>query len=404
MCTAGANELILHPHSSQVVEVCAEIMRTAQCPRQDCLLMAATEVIAQLTADGVCLSAKAEALDLMTTVASLLNDYEFLPARSIGHLIEITAGLSSGVRTPYMNLHIEQIREPLTRIGRIFPELFGEKVRETNWIMSKLGISTREMTGNPEKYFGISKSLGALGAMLPVSPIARAVVATGMEHTIQRIDSEYLFFPSLNINDTATTETNDCSISASQTRLPQSNVGTGKPASSVEHANRLDCSIHRPGTYNYCGPSSCGSLAFPDGPCHHGTALPDSVGLSPYSEGMMKNLPKFDGISNKLMKTGEYIPPSQQTQAKRRIMNFVDLYYSSHPGREPPAVRSSDVNAVGPADQPEKLPVLAETPAVKSVSGGVNGRLEKVVRGKKALFRVSVDEIPELLMTKPLRK
>jgi hypothetical protein len=438
-------------------------MRTRACPRTDCVFVAAVQTIAQLAADGVCLYKKVESLDILGVVKDLLEDFQSMQRQTVTHLIEIVAGLASGVRTTYMHSHLEALREALHRVGRVMPEQYGEKIRETHWVMSKLGISMRDMAEHPSKYFGpesIMVGLGSIGAGLPESPLMRAAAVSDQEEKLDHIDSEYLFFPAMKEYDNTAKDKgdNDGGSKASDQQEVQE--------VHVEPASHAHTHVHgAPGTYTYCGPTSCGSLRYTDSPHMHGTFSPvHAVHSRPPSktdkkrvsaskqmstatklksedfaesyEGFdfdpkLRELPVFDKEKNTFSVSGEYMPPSEHANAEKRMERFMDLYYSNDykdKGNKSPGdgavSRSKTVDSKLPAllagtDPFAELPSPAGKRAIKSVGDPLNSTAPAALdhlakskmlattnplRAKKTLLRLSVDDIPELLMTKPLKK
>jgi hypothetical protein len=123
----SVNDLIFSVEYA-IIRVCREIVASERCPRNDPLLLAAAETIAVLSKDNLRLFKiflDLEILELVLYQFQLLADGEMLsiPDQLMASCIDILGNVVSGTWSDELADVVGCLREPLSRVGRIRPQL-----------------------------------------------------------------------------------------------------------------------------------------------------------------------------------------------------------------------------------------------------------------------------------------
>ena len=144
----SANDLILH-ELYETISLCKNAIcwkLHTQAPRDEEIVLVAYEVLAELAQDTYRINKLFEKFDLYHIVAVELSMCEGLPERGARSAVRIIHRSCFGLTSDYIARMIAQLREPLTKVARLFPQLHN-LVKETQWTLTKCSMIYRSATG-----------------------------------------------------------------------------------------------------------------------------------------------------------------------------------------------------------------------------------------------------------------
>lgn len=272
--TGSTNDLIFLS-IYRVVEVCKAIILFKDFKRDDEIIIIAYETLAALAHDTYRVSKYIEMHDIFGLIQKELSaKEETFPLRGGKAATDILHHATTGLTSDYIVKMIPLLREPMSKLARIFPEL-GQNVLDANWSMTKSAMiyrntvdptlhidadaelclqieefirtGTATSTNSQQKHFTFSFSGSSGGGETPKEGERRVSSASGGGRSKGQTTDGFNH-----------KHTKMDTIAESIKEV----VATVAENSATGHEVLPD----EPGTYFHCGVSSCGSLRIP---CKH---------------------------------------------------------------------------------------------------------------------------------------
>lgn len=265
----GASNLLILSDMYSVVSICARMLRTIECHRSDPSITYAVAVLAALSMDMMQAYSQYEAIDIVDLMNAQLHEFVEFPLDALRDVVLTIKNVAAGFRSEYLAQSLHVLREPLGKVARLRSDLT-DLVRDTQWEISK-AIRANEQ---------VKKNAADFEDSFLMEPHAHAH-AHGQTHSKNRSLQPGSHQASYALEGGATGKfSSSGSSSSGAASHPHSDAGhTGSPGLAAPNSASLgpgSSSERAPSTllhiphYGPCGPSTCGSLRFPDFPTAHG--------------------------------------------------------------------------------------------------------------------------------------
>jgi hypothetical protein len=131
----SANEMILHP-TFRLIEICARLLNSFTCPRDDSAFLGALKVLRYLARDASRVYDLYKAYHIVTILAREIQNVDTIPADGIIDLVDFSYHIAMGMKGKHIRKELPKMRDPLTKIARIYFRL-GEGVSDVLWAISQ---------------------------------------------------------------------------------------------------------------------------------------------------------------------------------------------------------------------------------------------------------------------------
>lgn len=131
----SANDVILNSFYS-IVEVCRDLIDCQLIERNNPLIEAAFDVVAQLAVDTYRISVMMEKTNFFATIREQLQDCELLTSRSAELALSILRDSTLHLTSDYIFRMVPSIRMPVSKVMRVYPNL-SDVVRDASWTLTK---------------------------------------------------------------------------------------------------------------------------------------------------------------------------------------------------------------------------------------------------------------------------
>lgn len=383
----SANDCIL---TTNIIEICASILRIKECPRSDPAIKAALDVFAGLSRDVVRMAEPLERSDTLQLMKKQLEVAELTPEDAIISCIETIRNMATGTRSPYILKKIGDLRQPLMMVSRIYPRLV-QFVRDCNWEMTVCLTSADRINRGSSR--GGSGSLRT-SSFASISGESRSSSSSTVSNPYSRLGS----LPSSPMN--ASVGRQSASIMSST-------------ESHTLHADDFEWGGH--GTFEACGPTSCGSLRLPSSQYHgeyrdldHSHQEMELLKLPVAEDGLM-DVSKLSARDPELRERLEMRKANEGFTEKKKFNPYNDPRI-----RTPSSSLSMSMSQHQHQHQHTSLPPMFQsisapnTPVSKGKKKtGSHGQSRPPQHSKSTTIitspmkAIDTDQIPELLMTRP---
>jgi len=254
----SVNDLIFSAEYA-IIRVCRDMVASDVCPRDDPLLLIAAETIAVLSKDNLRLFKiflDLEILELVLYQFQLLADGDVsvsvMSDQLLTSCIDILGNVVSGLWSDELADVVGCLREPLSRVGRIRPQLT-VKVRDTHWAMTKATAAYRRQKDSQE---GRRSSPGA-HEIKYINDKACDMVDTVSQESVK--GNTYV---STQVNDIGAYHASFANMNVSANEVEREEFPDSFTKNTYVSTPPLKPPSERSkkGTYDLCGVTACGSL------------------------------------------------------------------------------------------------------------------------------------------------
>lgn len=293
-------------------------------------------------------------------------------------MLEIIHFSCVGLTSQYIVDSIPRLREPLTKIARIFSSL-DDEVRRANWTLTKSAMIYRQsvdpsflVQGEIDLEIEEFVRTGSLKKTLAIS-----ASPSQKEESLRKAKDE------INEDMLSPQKNNKCAAALDGI---STEIASDKPAS-LHQDPALTKPPSRPGSYSHCGIASCGSLRFPDMPHDHESFRT----LSPEQTlALTLKLPAVD-------KARQVLPVSQLSAREKGLRDLVE-FRKGKEGMAEVVKTSVFISPSGKKTNPNHT-----RGNLNSNSTSVQKRLFQET-AKATIQSVSLSELPDLILTRPPKK
>jgi hypothetical protein len=351
----STNDIILHPFYP-IVDICKALLIRKELVRDDEIVLVAYEVLAALARDTYRVSLLLERCDMFSVIRhELMTNTEHFPPRGCVAALAVLHHSCFGLTSDYIVQMIPQLREPLSRVARVHPEV-GANVREANWTLTKSAMIYRNVMDNKGP---VDEHRVLVGEM-------EQFIRTGETPQADPIQSRHKSFMmrSSQADMSEILRTAQQSILMAETT---ENTGGAKLGHDRSEADG--------GTYLYCGVTNCGSLRqVHDIAAGEGLRFDTTLSHST-SENNVCAISQLSARDPELRRRLEERKGHYGFQEKKKV----DMHKKAS---TPTQHRRAQSNIILPPASPAGKKVSAASPAPKMQS-------------------ISLQELPELILTRP---
>ena len=261
----SSNDLIINPFY-KLIDLCQHIITwqlyVPKANRSSLLITSVYEALSMIAKDNFRINGIFEQFDVLSMIAFELSIVDTLSIEAAKAAVLTIDRTVSGYTSSYINRVTPLLREPLTRVSRIYPQLSID-VRNSQWALTKsaaLYKQTIDPQFHPDRF--VDKEM-------------EEFVRTGTIHHKAAVDSAVTVVESSlpRVKDKGDVVVNTIPSNNAEEKEEGGSVVVGVGADHDATAT-LSVETVRAGTYMYCGVSSCGSLRIPGQECkHHGLYL-----------------------------------------------------------------------------------------------------------------------------------
>lgn len=348
----SANDQIL---KYDIIGICVRIVKIEECPLNDECYVNAMECLGALSNDKVRVCNSMEGYDLLNICNIILTNAEKKNINCVRSAIEIISNMASGVKSLYLKENLPKLNQNLSRCMRVVPKFIAE-IRNAMWYIMKC---------------------------LMEGAIQSQADNTNIDHVISK---NQLF------------DEDSLQMSPFNSKYENSSSKLELDTSQYEY----EWGGH--GTYEACGPSSCGSLRYQDQPRSHGNTL---------------NLTQDDMMHTLLNIHDTNLNQCEISKLSARDKLFRDklLDKKIHEGftdkkMEPQFLNTSPIKKNNSNNQFEALEhskSLNNISLISNISNNIGNNKLNSKNNKQQIISspiksIQLDECPQLMLTKPPRK
>ena len=278
----ASNDLILQ-HYYDIIHRLRNVVNNVGTIEWNNYMDASIQVLCKISSDNVKLLTLFEEIDVVTLVYSILKNMTIVPQQVIKWTLEIVVNLGSSLRTTYLGESLPMLREEVSRVSSIYPELL-EDVRSASWSVMRFILDVEKQANggkakeDENQFADAAEWKGTTFSTLNDSVLNRKLKLMLSEAKLDPKDLESMESSRKGSITTTTSEKGQRDKLPFKIKVENSvpdkiildRGNVLKPSDLVLSGSVDESSL-------YCGPSNCGSLRLPDSPENHGTYSEFSV-------------------------------------------------------------------------------------------------------------------------------
>lgn len=133
--SGSANQLILHPNY-RIVELCARLLNSQTCPRDDVAFLGALKVLRYISKDPGSTYELIRDFNIVSIFAREIQNVASIPLDGIVDIVDFTYNVAMGMKGKHIRTELPRMKDPLTKIARVHFRL-GQAVSDVLWAISR---------------------------------------------------------------------------------------------------------------------------------------------------------------------------------------------------------------------------------------------------------------------------
>jgi hypothetical protein len=369
----SANDQIL---KYDIIGICARIVKIEECPLNDECFINAMECLAALSNDKVRVCNSMEGYDLVNICNNYLTNAERKNIKCVRSAIEIVSNMASGVKSSYLKENLPKLNHNLSRCMRVVPIYIAE-IRNAMWHIMKCLMEGSEQNQTDN---------------------------SNIEFDNANVDNK--------INNNQTVDEDSLQMS----RMSPMNSRYEKSSSKLElDSSQYEYEWGGHGTYEACGPSSCGSLRFQDQPISHGNTLNIT------QDDMMNTLLTIPDTNQEKCEVSKLSARDKLFRDKlidkkihegfaTKDQKLSSLDYNINSPDKKTEPKFSNISPIKKNNSNNQFETLEYSKSLNNISMISNNKLksknnkQQVISINSPIKSIQLDECPQLMLTKPPRK
>lgn len=379
----SSNDLIINPFY-KLIDLCKHIITwqlyVPKANRSSLLITSVYEALSMIAKDNFRINGLFEQFDVLSMIGFELSIVDSLSVEAAKAAVLTIDRTVTGYTSSYITRVIPLLREPLTRVSRIYPQL-GMEVRNSQWALTKsaaLYKQTIDPQFHPDRFVDKELEEFLRSGTIHHKATAAAAVVVG--------SSSSSSLPSLK-------EQGDIAVNTTSSNNVEEGVGNV-----VNHdATAPSMETVRAGTYMYCGVSSCGSLRIPGQECkHHG------LYLTMTDEERERQLMHLTFKDSNVCAISQLSARSPQLQERLNTVKgsqrFRDLTHSEYPTHSRIKTPKSKRATTAPLSVKNYNNSTTSSSLKRSPT---NHKNNSQFSDAMIIPVITIDELPQLMMTRP---